>query len=73
MAIRASKNNNVPQKKRSLEDVVKEQAAEIEKLKNDKLQLQVMTAELFEQTQLDKLEIQTTIAELAEVILTSLE
>lgn len=73
MAIRASKNNNIPKKKHSLEDVVKEQAKEIEQLKNDKLQLQVMTAELFEQTQLDKLEMQTTIAELAETILASLE
>ena len=68
MAISVTKNKNVPVKEKSLEQQVKDQQAQIAQLESDKLELQIMAAEIFEQGQMDKLELQTALAELAESI-----
>lgn len=69
MAISVSKNNKVAPKKKSLEVLLEEQKLEIEQLKKDKTELQILTAEMFEQSIADKLEMQTAMAELAESLL----
>lgn len=71
MAISVSKNKNTQPKKKDVETLLEEQRLEIEQLKKDKVDLQVLTAEMYEQSQADKLEMQTAMAELAEALLMS--
>lgn len=68
MAMKFSKkpSNNKPP---SLEKIIESQQADIKKLKEEKLELQLSMAEMFEQSQVDKMELQLAIVELAEEIL----
>lgn len=68
MAIKFSKKPGSNYKP-SIEEVLKNQELEIKKLKEEKLELQLSMAELFEQSQADKTELQLAIVELAEEIL----
>ena len=71
MAISVAKNSNVKSKKKDIETLLEEQRIEIEQLKKDKIELQILTAEICEQAIADKFEMQTAMAELAESILMS--
>lgn len=53
----------------TLEEKLKLQQAEIKKLEEEKIELQLSLAELYEQSQADKTELQLAIVELAEGIL----
>lgn len=53
----------------TIEERLKSQQAEIKKLQEEKLELELSLAEMYEQSQLDKSELQLAIVELAEEIL----
>lgn len=53
----------------TIEERLKSQQAEIKKLQEEKLELEISMAEMYEQSQLDKSELQLAIVELAEEIL----
>lgn len=53
----------------TIEEKLKSQQAEIKKLKEEKIELELSLAELYEQSQADKTELQLAIVELAEGIL----
>lgn len=73
MALSIAKNKNIPAKKKDLEEIVEEQRLQIEKLQRDKIELEILTAEMVEQAIADKLEMQTAMAELAEALLMSMK
>lgn len=68
MAIKVNRNKNVPAKEKSTEQLLKDQQERIKKLEGEKIELQVLAAEMCEKAEMDKAEMQTALAELAEAI-----
>lgn len=68
MAIKVSKKPGSKYEP-TLEEKVKLQQAEIKKLKEEKIELELSLAEMYEQAQNDKAELQLAIVELAEEVL----
>lgn len=68
MAIKVSRNDNIQAKEKSTEQSLKEQQEHIQRLEEDKVKLQILTAEIFEQSLADKTKMQTALAELAETV-----
>lgn len=69
MAIKVSKKPGSKPYEPTIEEKLKSQQAEIKKLQEEKLELQLTIAEMYEQAQLDKSELQLAIVELAEELL----